>query len=176
VATPRPDPKVAKTSSAKFRRRSAPTAVYFEDRGTVLDAPLDVVWNFRKEDEEFHPKAHAATLRNFKSTVRSPVTTLVSYEMQDAGRWRRMVSRLTEIRPAVRIDEELEGPHAGSKKVFLYSPQGRKTSIDVLCYMQSAKLSPAQLKRVTMEGLAENHEEDVPFLRRFARKQRAPTR
>lgn len=81
-----------------------------------------------------------------------------------------MVSRLTEIRPAVRIDEELEGPFAGSTKVFLYSPRGRKTYVDVLCYMRSSELSPKEIERVTRRDLAENHAEDEPFLRRFARK------
>ena len=81
-----------------------------------------------------------------------------------------MASRLTEIRPAVRIDEELEGPCAGSKKVFLYAPRGEKTSVEVLCYMVSSELSPIEIVRVTLKELSQNHAEDEPFLRAFARK------
>ena len=141
-----------------------------EDRGTVYDVPLEVLWDFMKKDEEFRPRVHADTLRNFESEVLSEVTRLVRYELPSGGRWRKMASRLTESRPAVRIDEEVEGPCAGSKKVFLYSPRGRKSAVDVLCYMRSTELSPKQLRRETLRGLAENHAEDVPFLRRFARK------
>jgi hypothetical protein len=143
---------------------------YIEDRGTVYDVPLEVLWDFMKKDEEFHPKAHATTLRNFEVEELSEVTSRIQYEMRVGGRWRKMVSRLTEIRPAVRVDEELEGPCAGSKKVFLYSPRGRKSSVDVLCYMRSSEIGPDDLQRVTLKDLADNHAEDEPFLRRFARK------
>ena len=40
--------------------------IYFEDRGTVLDAPIDVVWDFMVKDNEFHPMAHQNGLRNMK--------------------------------------------------------------------------------------------------------------
>ena len=152
------------------RERPSPDMTYVEDRGTVYDVPLEVLWDFMKKDEEFHPRAHATTLRNFESKELSPITSLVTYEMRWRGRWRRMASRLTEIRPAVRIDEELEGPCAGSKKVFLYAPRGEKTSVEVLCYMVSSELSPIEIVRVTLKELSQNHAEDEPFLRAFARK------
>jgi hypothetical protein len=143
---------------------------FVEDQGTVLDAPLEVVWDFMQRDEEFHPKAHATTLRNFTSKRLSKVTILLRCEVRDAGPWRKMVARMTEIRPAVRIVEELEGPYAGSTTVHLYRPRGKKTVVDVLCYMHSTELSPAEIKRDRMRTFASSHAEDVPYLRRFARK------
>jgi hypothetical protein len=142
---------------------------YFEDRGSVFDAPIDAVWDYIENDQEFHPKAHGSSLRNFEAKELSAVTSLISCEVRWGGRWRKMISRITEIRPAVRINEELEGPYAGSKTVSVYSPVGRRTAIDVLCYMRSSELSPTEIKRETMKTLAKTFAEDVPSLRRFAR-------
>jgi hypothetical protein len=128
------------------------------------------MWDFIEKDEEFHPTAHAATLRNFKAKDLSEVTSLINCEVRWGGHRRKMVTRFTSIRPAVRINEELEGPYAGSKFVLLYSPRGRRTAVDVLCYMHSSELSPKQIKRETMKTLAKAHAEDMPLLRRFARK------
>jgi len=158
--------RTAKTS----RDRPSPDLTYLEDRGTVYDVPLQVLWDFMKEDQELHPRAHATTLRNLEVTKLSEVTQLIRYEMRFEGRGRTMVSRLTEIRPAVRIDEELEGACPGSKKVFLDSPRGRGTSVGVLCYMRSSELSPREIERVTRRDLAQDHAEDESLLLRFARK------
>jgi hypothetical protein len=143
---------------------------YFEDRGTVLDAPLEVVWDFIEKDEEFHPKAHSGSLRNFEEKKLSEVTGLIHCEVRWGGRWRKMVTRFTSIRPAVRINEELEGPYAGSKFVLLYFPQGKRTVVDILRYMHSSELSPEEIKRGTLRTFANSHAEDLPYLRRFARK------
>jgi ligand-binding SRPBCC domain-containing protein len=142
--------------------------IYFEDRGAIYDAPLEVVWDFIEKDETFHPKAHAATLRNFESKDLSEVTSLIRCEVQDSGGWRKMVSRFTTIRPAVRINEELEGPYAGSKTVHVYTPQGERTVVDVLCYMQSSELTPEEIKRDRLKSFATAFEEDLPYFRRFA--------
>jgi hypothetical protein len=160
----------AQRSAKTPRERPSPSMTYFEDRGTVLDAPLGVVWDFIEKDEEFHPKAHAATLRNFEAKDLSEVTQLIHCEVLWGGHWRKMVTRFTSIRPAVRINEELEGPYAGSKFVLLYSPQGRKTAVDILCYMHSTERSPKEIKRETLRTFAKSHAEDLPYLRRFARK------
>jgi hypothetical protein len=143
---------------------------YFEDRGGVFDAPIEVVWDYIEKDQEFHPKAHGTSLRNFEGKDFSEITSLVSCEVRSGGRWRRMVSRYTSIRPAVRINEELEGPYAGSKMVFLYSPRGKRTAIDVLCFMQSSELTAEEIQRDTLRSLAKTFTEDAPFVRRYAQK------
>ncbi len=148
-----------------------PDTTYFEDRGSVYDAPIEVLWDFMEKDEEFHPKAHKTGLRNFEAKEISEVTSLVRCEVRDGGsRWRKMVARITSIRPAVRINEELEGPYAGSKTVYLYSPRGRKTSVDILFYMKSSELTPEEIRRDRLRTHARSFAEDVPYLRRFVRK------
>ena len=100
---------------------------YFEDRGSVYDAPIEVLWDFMEKDEEFHPKAHTTTLRNFEAKDISEVTSLVRCEVQGgSGKWRTMVARITSIRPAVRVNEELEGPYAGSKLCTSTPPEDGK--------------------------------------------------
>jgi hypothetical protein len=166
----------AKHFAKTARKSPSPGMTYIEDRGTVLDAPLEVVWDFMQRDEEFHPKAHTTTLRRVKWKDLSEVTGIIRCEVDDGDGWRRMVARLTTIRPAVRIVEELEGPYAGSKMVFLYSPRGRRTAVDVLCYMRSSELSPREMKRRQLGALASAAAEDAPWLRRFARKHPAGLR
>jgi hypothetical protein len=164
----------AKRLAKNPRENPSPSMSYFEDRGTVLDAPLEVVWDFMQRDEEFHPKAHAPTLRKLKAKVLSEVTSLIRYERQTSGgRWTKFASRLTEIRPAVRIKEDLEGPYAGSVTVHIYRPRGRKTSVDILCYMRSSEFSPEDTKREWLRIFARAGAEDAPWLRRFARKHAA---
>jgi len=137
---------------AKAQRDHPSTAMtYLEDRGSVFDVPIETVWYYLEKDQEFHPEAHGSSLRHFEGKDLSEVTSLISCEVRWGGRWRRMVSRITSIRPAVRINEALEGPYAGSKMVSLYFPRGRRTAIDVLCYMQSSELAPAEIKRDTLE-------------------------
>jgi hypothetical protein len=143
---------------------------YVEDRGAVYDAPLEVVWDFMEKDETFHPKAHTAKVRNFKDKALSDVTALLSYEKRNGDRWDKMVCRMTAIRPMVRIQEDLEGPYAGSKTVFLYTPHGERTVVDVFGYVQSSELTPAEIKRERKKTWANAYAEDLPYFRLFAKQ------
>lgn len=159
-------------SAKKKLAGASPSLVYFEDRGSVYDAPLDVVWDFMLRDETFHPQAHATSLRNIESKPLSEVTDLISCEVRKGGKWRRLVTRLTTIRPAVRIAEELEGPYAGSKMVFVYTPRGSRTVVDVLCYMRSLELTPKQIKVDTRRTLTNAFREDAPWFSKYARSRK----
>ena len=152
-------------SNLSKKSRSKET-VYFEDRGTILDAPLDIVWDFILTDNEFHSKAHRVSLRNMKWKDVSEITGAGTCEVMRGGRWSKMKFRVTSIRPFVRIIEEFEGPYAGQKMVFLYTPKGKRTGIDVFV------IAPKAVARVTRDILAKAHEEDVPMLRAFARQQK----
>ena len=159
----------AKHRTETQRRALSPRVTYVEDRGAVYDAPLEVVWDFMG-DETFHPKAHTAGVRNFEEKALSEVTTLLSYESRNRGRWEKMVCRMTTIHPAVRIQEDLDGPYAGSKTVFLYTPQGDRTVVDVFGYVQSSELTPAEIKRDRKKTWANAYSEDLPYFRRFAKQ------
>lgn len=154
------------------RSSSTPPLVYFEDLGAVYDAPIDAVWDFMEKDEEFHPKAHKSTVRNFKAKRLSKISVLLRWEVLEDGRWVKRNARVTEIRPSVRILEELGGPEKGSKTVHTYTPRGTKTVVDVLNYRYSTKLTPAQLKRKWLARLKGAYNEDLPYFRKFAQKWR----
>jgi hypothetical protein len=153
-------------------RRTAPSSrrTYVEDRGAVYDAPLEVVWDFMEKDETFHPQAHTAEVRNFEGHALSEVTTLLSYERRNGVRWEKMVCRMTTLRPAVRIQEDLDGPYAGSTTVFLYTPRGERTVVDVFGYVRSSELTPAEIRRDRKRTWARACAEDLPYFRRFARQ------
>ena len=152
------------------RKALSPKVTYVEDRGAVYDAPLQVVWDFMEKDETFHPKAHTAAVRNFKDKALSDVTIVISYEKRNGGRWEKMSCRMTTVHPAVRIKEDLDGPFAGSKTVYLYTPQGESTVVDVFGYVQSSKLTPAEIKRDRMKTWANAYSEDLPYFRQFAKQ------
>jgi hypothetical protein len=151
------------------RKALSPRVTYVEDRGAVYDAPLEVVWDFMN-DEIFHPKAHRAVVRNFVERALSEVTTLLSYEFRDGGRWEKRVCRMTTIRPAARIQEDLHGPYAGSTTVFLYTPRGDRTVVDVFGYGQSSTLTSAEFKRGRKKMWANAYSEDLPYFRQFAQQ------
>ncbi|MGI0079539.1 MAG: hypothetical protein ACRECH_07935 [Nitrososphaerales archaeon] len=135
--------------------------VNFEDKGSVFDAPIDVVWDYILSDNKYHSNAHHGSLRNMKWKELNEITGTGSCEVVRGGRWSRMKFRNTTIPPLVRVHEELEGPYAGQKMVSLYTPRGNKTGIDVLVF------TPKKVERETRETLAKTFREDVPMLRQF---------
>jgi hypothetical protein len=159
--------------SAKSKLVAAsPSLVYFEDRGAVYDAPLDVVWDFWLKDETYHPKAHTSAVRKFREKKLSEVTTLLRYEALEAGQWRKRACRMTVIPPAVRIQEDLKGPYAGSIKVYVYTPRGATTAVDVLCWMRSRELPPKQIEAETRRVFANAYREDLPWFRKYVRSRK----
>lgn len=143
------------------RKRRGARFVYFEDRGSVLDAPLDVVWEFMLTDNEFHPKAHHDSLRNMEWKGLNELTGEGTCEVVRGGKWRKMRFRITAIPPFVRISEEFGGQYDGQKMVFLYTPKGKRTAVDVFV------LTRKEVAEETRRTLAQAHEEDVPMLREF---------
>jgi hypothetical protein len=144
--------------------------VHFEDTGTVYDAPLEALWDFILHDEVFHPEAHKDTLRNFKWKDVSEITGVASCEVQVSGHWIKKKSRITTIPPIARIQEELTGRYAGSKIVYLYTPRGKKTGVDVYAELASDTSSPEELENEWRKTLSGAYNEDVPWLRKFIRK------
>ncbi|HYB03565.1 MAG TPA: hypothetical protein VED17_03825 [Nitrososphaerales archaeon] len=137
--------------------------VYFEDRGSVLDAPIDVIWDYILKDNDFHSRAHRTSLRNMKWKDLSKITGGGSCEVMRGGKWSKMRFRVTSIPPFVRISEEFAGRYAGQKMVFLYTPKGKRTGIDVFV------LTPKEVAEETQRTLAQAHEEDAPMVRAFSR-------
>jgi hypothetical protein len=140
--------------------------IYFEDRGTVLDAPIDVVWDFILKDNVYHRKAHAG-LRNMKWKDVNEITGEGTCDVMRGGKWRKMKFRITTVPPYVRIVEEFGGRYAGQKFVLLYTPKGKsKTALDVFVYTRR------RLAKEMRETFANAHGEDLPMLREFVRNAR----
>ena len=158
---------------SRTHRPSPPRLVYFEDLGGVYDAPIEVVWDFMEKDEEFHPKAHKSTVRNFKSKRLSEISIILRWEQREGPRWRKKFARMTEVRPSVRILEEIEGPDAGSQTVHIYRPKGNSTVVDVLSYRRSTIDSPGQIRKKWLRKFASAYREDLPYFRAYARKVRS---
>lgn len=137
--------------------------VYFEDKGTVYDAPIDIVWDFILNDNEFHPRAHSGSLRNMKWREVNEITSEATCEVMRGGRWTKMRARITTIPPLARINEEFEGAYAGLKAVFLYTPQGNRTVVDVCVH------APRAVADEMKKTLANAFLEDVPMLRAFVK-------
>ena len=144
--------------------------VHFEDKGTVYEAPIEVVWDFMLHDEEFHPRAHGGGLRNLRWKDVNEITGLASFETHGTGRWIKRSSRITTVPPVARILEELTGRYAGSKIVFLYTPKGERTGVDVFAELASDTLSPEELEDEWRRTLEKSFEEDVPWLRKLVEK------
>lgn len=145
------------------RKRRASEFVYFWDRGSVYDAPVDALWDFILTDRTFHPKAHRNSLRNMKWKDISEITGEGSCEVVRGGKWTKMRFRATNIRPFVRINEEFAGRYAGLKMILLYTPKGKQTAVDVFV------LSPKRVAEEIRKTLARAFDEDVPALREFLR-------
>jgi hypothetical protein len=141
--------------------------VYLADRGAVYDAPIDVVWDFSRKDQTYHPKAHRSSVRNFRAKQLSPMSVHLTWETREGRRLVKRACRTTTIPPAVRVQEDLDGPGAGSIKVFLYSPRGRRIIVDVFAYPRNRELSPTQLKTRTRRMFASAYREDLPWFRKY---------
>lgn len=148
------------------QKRKEGELVYFEDRGSVIDAPIDVLWEYMLTHNEFHSRAHHNTLRNMKAKDLSEITEEGSCEVVRDGRWTKMRFRMTIIPPFVRIVEEFAGRYAGQKMVFLYTPKRKRTAVDVFV------LTPKHVAKEIRRTLAKAHEEDVPMIREFLRSRK----
>lgn len=146
------------------------------DVGTVLDAPIDVVWDYIMRDSEFHPQAHRGVLKNFKWEKLDDKTVMTSCDVFRAGRWMRLKARSTTVEPYVRFNEELTGPYAGTTFILLYRPRGNKTAVDVFGELVSETLSPGDLEREWMQILSETLDQDAPFLAKYVKSRRKGTR
>jgi len=80
------------------------------------------------------------------------------------------VNRLTILPPLGIAFEALEGPFAGSKFVYIYTPLGAKTGIAVYGEYASSQIPAGQLESAVRTSLEEGFNEDAPAIRGFAAK------
>jgi len=142
--------------------------VYFEDTGTIIDAPVWYVWEYL--ESEHHGPAHSKNARNFqvKETVGS--TALVSAERYLNGKWSTFVSRSSDFAPFCVCNEEIEGDFAGTKFVILYRPKGNLTQIDVYGDVQSSVFDLDQAKEIFLKLLENAYLDDVAVISELRKK------
>jgi hypothetical protein len=144
--------------------------VYLKDEGSVFDAPIDFVWKYIFGGDA-HDSAHKTT-RNSKFGKVSDITILYGSERYLRGKWAPDQLRISMFPPVSVVTEWLEGALAGSKLVYLYSPQGEKTRIDVYGEFTSKTLPPEEVEAAAREFLESEFAADAPVIRDAYLKQK----
>jgi hypothetical protein len=136
--------------------------VYLADEGSTFEAPIDFVWKYILGGED-HDGAHTTT-RNSKFEKVSEITFIYASERLLRGKWAPDRMRISMFPPVSVVTEWLEGVLAGSKLVYLYSPQGYRTRIDVYGEFMSTALAPNEVIEVAREFLQSEYEDDAPAI------------
>ena len=142
------------------------SVVNFREEGTMYDVPIDVLWEFMTW--EGHGGAHEKSGRNFTVVEELPNVFLVTFEAFRGGDWRKIKSRVIDFPPLGRVVEEVEGPYKGTQMVFLYTPVGRRTRLDIVARFVSDMLDPEALERHMVDSIQSAGVEDEPYLQEFA--------
>ncbi|MGH9920241.1 MAG: hypothetical protein ACRD6W_15410 [Nitrososphaerales archaeon] len=142
--------------------------VFVKDEGSVFDAPIDFVWKYIFGGES-HDSAHKTT-RNPKFEKVSDITFIYGSERLLRGKWAPDRMRISMFPPISVVSEWLEGVLEGSKVVYVYTPQGNKTRIDVYGEFTSKTLSPSEVEAVAREFLENEYRDDAPTIRAAASK------
>jgi hypothetical protein len=137
--------------------------VYLKDEGSVFEAPIDFVWEYIYGGQG-HDSVHKTT-RNSKFGKVSDITILYGSERLPRGKWAPDQLRISMFPPISVVTEWLEGVLAGSKLVYLYSPQGDKTRIDVYGEFTSKSLPPEEVEAAAREFLESEFAADAPKIR-----------
>jgi hypothetical protein len=137
--------------------------VYVADEGSEFDAPIEVVWKYILGGEN-HDTQHKTT-RNPKFEGVSDITMIYSAERNFRGKWAPDRMRISTFAPVSVVIEWLDGVLAGSKLVYVYSPRGTKTGIDVYGEFTSKTLAPAEVEAAAREWLESEFRDDAPALR-----------
>lgn len=144
--------------------------VYLKDEGGIFDAPIDFVWKYIYGGAE-HDSAHKTT-RNPTFAKVSEITFLYGSERFLRGKWAPDKFRISMFPPVSVVTEWVEGVLAGSTFVYLYSPQGDKTRIDVYGEFTSKTIPPAEVEAAAREFLETEFAADAPVVREAYLKQK----
>jgi hypothetical protein len=132
--------------------------VYFEDTGTLINAPIGSVWDYLLSER--HGPAHSKSARNFQVRETRGTTSLVYAERFLHGKWTPFVSKSTDFSPYCICNEEVEGDFAGTKFVVLYRPRGNQTQIDVFGDVKSKVFAPADALKIFLKLLENAYLDD----------------
>lgn len=142
--------------------------VYLKDEGSEFEAPIDFVWKYIFGGEG-HDSSHKTT-RNPTFKKVSDITIEYGSERLLRGKWAPDRLRITMVEPISVATEWLEGALAGSKFVYVYSPHGAKTRIDVYGEFTSKSLPPEEVEAAAREFLESEFNADAPVIKAEYRK------
>jgi len=137
--------------------------VYLSDEGSEFEAPIDFVWKYIFGGEA-HDSAHKTT-RNPRFQKVSEITFEYASERLLRGKWAPDRMRISMFPPVSVVTEWLEGLLAGSKLVYVYSPKGDKTGIDVYGEFTSPTLSGPEVEAAAREFLESEFRDDSAAVR-----------
>ncbi|MCI4319086.1 MAG: hypothetical protein L3K23_03000 [Thermoplasmata archaeon] len=142
--------------------------VHIEDLGSQFDAPLDLVWKFIQSPDD-HGESHTGR-RNIDGAPDPSGGMRVSWEQDVQGQWVKVVNHVTTFPPIAMMVHSIEGPLAGSKFIFYYSPNGAKTGVSAIGEFDSKMIPHGQLHSVVMASFEQAFNEDNAALRKLAAK------
>ena len=142
--------------------------VHIEDLGSHFDAPIETVWKFIDSPAD-HGESHSDR-RNIQGEPDGENKMKISWEQNVGGNWVKVSNRVTMFPPVAMMIHSVEGPLAGSKFLFYYSPKGQKTGVNVIGDFQSKMIPPADLEKAVMASLETAFNEDSAAIRRMAAK------
>jgi hypothetical protein len=137
--------------------------VYLRDEGSLFDAPIDFVWKYVLGGAA-HDAAHTTT-RKPKFEKVSEITFIYASERHLRGKWAPDRMRISMFPPVSVVTEWLEGALAGSRFVYVYSPAGDKTRIDVYGEFTSKTLPASDVEAAAREFLDSEYAADAPAIR-----------
>ena len=140
--------------------------VHIEDLGSHFDAPLDIVWKFIDSPED-HRSSHA-NRRNAQGAPDPEGGMRVSWEQNVQGNWVKVANHVTMFPPVAMLVNSLEGPLAGSKFLFYYKANGKRTGVNAIGEFQSAMIPPAHLESMVLASFESAFNDDNAALRRLA--------
>ncbi len=139
--------------------------VFVADEGRTFDAPIALLWKYLFSSEA-HDASPTTTRRPAFEKV-SEVTFLCGSERPLQGRWAPDRLRLSRLLPIPIVTEWLEGVLAGSKFVYVCTPEGPRTRIDVYGEFTFTILPPKEVEEAAREFLDSEFRDDAPAVREF---------
>ena len=141
--------------------------VFLRDEGSVVDAPLDIVWEFVSSGPK-HSEAHhhrASVRRTLPGTSGE-----YSWEQDFDGKAERFTMRWTAFPPVGIAYEVLEGPFAGSRFFLYYAPRGHQTEVAVVGEFVSPSLHEHEVGPAVDRFFSIEFEQDRAAIERLARE------
>ncbi|MFY9716911.1 MAG: hypothetical protein WAK40_03120 [Thermoplasmata archaeon] len=142
--------------------------VFVRDEGSVIDAPLDVVWEFVGSGDA-HSEAHRH--RAWRRERGEGNSGTYSWEQEFAGGVARFTMHWVSYHPLGVAYDVLEGPFTGSRFFLYYTPLGARTGVSVVGEFLSPSIPAVRLESEVLRFFAvEFNQDHAAIVERVAAK------